>query len=118
MITPVHVSGALDNRSATWVNVIRNRAQHRPERVLYTFLVDGDARESRLTDRELDQRARAIAGKLQQLLPGDRVLLLYLPGLDYIAAFFGCLRPSRPPRSLQSFHYFCKQESPGSAKLL
>src|SRR5437773_2199877 len=78
MITPVHVSGALDNRSATWVNVIRNRAQHRPERVLYTFLVDGDARESRLTDRELDQRARAIAGKLQQLLPGDRVLLLYL----------------------------------------
>jgi len=92
MITPAHVSGALDNRSATWVNVIRNRAQHRPERVLYTFLVDGDARESRLTYRELDQRARAIAGKLQQhLLPGDRVLLLYPPGLNYIAAFFGCL---------------------------
>ena len=36
--------------------------------------------------------------------PGDRALLLYPPGLDFIAAFFGCLYagvvavPAYPPR--------------------
>src|SRR5207253_2034291 len=38
------------------------------------------------------------------IVPGDRVLLLYPPGLEYIAAFFGCLYagaiavPAYPPR--------------------
>jgi acyl-CoA synthetase (AMP-forming)/AMP-acid ligase II len=94
MVTPADVSAAVPraNRSETWVDVIRNRAQYRPERVVYTFLVDGDARESRLTYQGLDQRARAIAAILQRhLLPGDRALMLYPPGLDYVAAFFGCL---------------------------
>jgi acyl-CoA synthetase (AMP-forming)/AMP-acid ligase II len=76
----------------TWVDVIRDRTEHRPERVVYTFLVDGEARESRLAYHELEQRARAVAATLQShLSAGDRALLLYPPGLDYIAAFFGCL---------------------------
>ena len=53
----------------------------------------------------LDERARAIAALLQEHgAAGERVLLLYPPGLDYIAAFFGCLYagvvavPAYPPR--------------------
>jgi acyl-CoA synthetase (AMP-forming)/AMP-acid ligase II/acyl carrier protein len=53
----------------------------------------------------LDQRARAIAGRLQAAgASGQRVLLVFPPGLDYIAAFFGCLYaeavavPVYPPR--------------------
>jgi natural product biosynthesis luciferase-like monooxygenase protein/FkbM family methyltransferase len=53
----------------------------------------------------LDRRARAIAAKLQaQGMEGRRVLLLYPAGLEYIAAFFGCLYagavavPTYPPR--------------------
>jgi acyl-CoA synthetase (AMP-forming)/AMP-acid ligase II len=93
MVTPPDVSAVFRaNRSETWVDVIRNRTQHRPERVVYSFLVDGEARESRLPYLELEQRARAIAATLQQSLArGDRALLLYPPGLDYIVAFFGCL---------------------------
>ena len=45
-----------------------------------------------MTYGELDRRARVIAARLQlELQPGDRALLVYPPGLDFIAAFFGCL---------------------------
>src|SRR5262249_20772607 len=57
-----------------------------------------------LTYGELDEKARAIAASLAQSVgPGERVLLLYPPGLEYIAAFFGCLYanviavPAYPP---------------------
>lgn len=37
-------------------------------------------------------RAQAIAAKIQQhTQPGDRVLLIYQPGLDFICAFYACL---------------------------
>ncbi|MEM7345625.1 MAG: beta-ketoacyl synthase N-terminal-like domain-containing protein, partial [Chloroflexota bacterium] len=58
-----------------------------------------------LTYAALDQQARAIAGCLQKRgLTGERALLLYPPGLAFIAAFFGCLYagvvavPAYPPR--------------------
>ena len=58
-----------------------------------------------LTWGELDRRARAIAAALTEAgAAGERALLLYPPGLDYLAAFFGCLYagtvavPVYPPR--------------------
>ncbi|WP_240359708.1 non-ribosomal peptide synthetase [Pyxidicoccus trucidator] len=90
--------------SATLVDLLRERARLEPDFTLYTFLVDGEEQEERLTCAELDRRARMIAAGLSQLAPGERVLLLYPPGLDYIAAFFGCLYagvvavPVYPPR--------------------
>ncbi|NJL29960.1 MAG: fatty acyl-AMP ligase, partial [Thermoanaerobaculia bacterium] len=55
---------------------------------------------------ELDARARALAAALAQTVaPGERVLLLCPPGLDFIAAFLGCLYagtvavPAYPPAS-------------------
>ncbi len=57
-----------------------------------------------MTYAELDRQARTIAAQLQRLgAAGERVLLLYPPGLTYIAAFFGCLYagavavPAYPP---------------------
>ena len=58
-----------------------------------------------LTYAELDCQARAIGAHLQSLgVTGGRALLLYPPGIAYIAAFFGCLYagvvavPVYPPR--------------------
>lgn len=89
----------------TLIDLLRWRATHQPNRVGYTFLTDGETEENTLTYRELDRQARAIAAGLHSLVsPGDRVLLLYPPGLEYIAAFFGCLYagavavPAYPPR--------------------
>lgn len=89
----------------TFIELLRWRAVHQPDQRGYTFLVDGEIKETHLTYGELDQQARAIGSQLQQLgAMGERALLLYRPGLDYIAAFFGCLYagviavPAYPPR--------------------
>ncbi len=69
------------------------------------FLVDGETQEAALTYGGLDRRARAVAALLQgQGLAGERALLVYPPGLDYIVALMGCLYagvvavPTYPPR--------------------
>src|ERR1044072_1846990 len=76
----------------TLVELLRRRLPDQFNRTVYTFLVDGETEEVSLTYGELDARARAIAARLQRLGAfGERVLLLYPPDLEYIAAFFGCL---------------------------
>src|SRR5256714_3919743 len=79
-------------KPSTLNDLLRFRVLHQPERQGYTFLLDGETEESRLSYRELDRRARSIAAALQQVeASGARALLLYPPGLDFIAGFFGCL---------------------------
>jgi acyl-CoA synthetase (AMP-forming)/AMP-acid ligase II/acyl carrier protein len=75
----------------TLVDLLRRRAEQQPQRRTFTFLVDGEAAEVSFTNKELDARARAIASVLREhRLHGERVLLLYPPGLELIAAVFGC----------------------------
>jgi acyl-CoA synthetase (AMP-forming)/AMP-acid ligase II len=79
-------------REGNLVALLRRRALERPEAPAFTFLVDGEREEGRLTYAGLDRRAQAIAGRLQQeMAPGERAILLYPTGLDFVAAFFGCL---------------------------
>jgi acyl-CoA synthetase (AMP-forming)/AMP-acid ligase II len=92
--------------AAAFTDILRRRARQQPGRLLYTFLLDGEADEVSITYGELDRQARAVAALLRSLGgPGERTLLLYPPGLEYIAAFFGCLYagmiavPAYPPRS-------------------
>ncbi|AFZ22819.1 thioester reductase-like protein [Cylindrospermum stagnale PCC 7417] len=97
--------------SLSWItlsHLLHYRALQQPNRLAYTYLADGKEEEVSLTYQELDQKARAIAILLQNLkAPGKRVLLLYPPGLEFIAAFFGCLYagviavPVYPPRRNQ-----------------
>jgi 8-amino-7-oxononanoate synthase len=93
----------------TLVDVLRHRAFHQPDHRAFTFLVDGETEEVNLSYGELDQRARAVAAWLQSLdLQGQRALLLYPAGLDFIVGFFGCLYagvvavPAYPPRMNRS----------------
>jgi natural product biosynthesis luciferase-like monooxygenase protein/amino acid adenylation domain-containing protein/thioester reductase-like protein len=80
----------------TLVDTLRARAAATPNDTLYRFLVDGELDARSLTYAELDHRARAIAAAVaQQTAPGDRVLLLFAPGLEYISALFGCLYAGR-----------------------
>ncbi|HEV2964525.1 MAG TPA: amino acid adenylation domain-containing protein, partial [Candidatus Angelobacter sp.] len=75
-----------------------------------TFLKDGEQEEANWTYEELARRAWSIAGLLQSSKSaGQPVLLLYPPGPDFIAAFWGCLAagaiavPVYPPRSNRNF---------------
>ncbi len=91
------------------VDLLRHRAGHQAHDRAFIYLVDGETEEIQLTYQELDRQARAVAARLQAAnLEGERAVLLYPPGLDFIAAFFGCLYagvvavPAYPPRRNRS----------------
>jgi acyl-CoA synthetase (AMP-forming)/AMP-acid ligase II len=93
---------------STLVDALGKRARHQPDKKAYTFLKDGEIETDTLNYQELERLARAIAAQLQSFNAiGQRALLLYHPGLEFIAAFFGCLYagviavPVYPPRANQ-----------------
>ncbi|AKJ29468.1 condensation domain-containing protein [Caldimonas brevitalea] len=77
---------------ADLVTALRLRALLHPERSAIEFLGDGDNVTERLSYGQLDQRAQALAAVLQEAAaPGERALLLFPTGPDYVIAFFACL---------------------------
>ncbi|HSU84339.1 MAG TPA: AMP-binding protein, partial [Thermoanaerobaculia bacterium] len=91
------------------IDLLRLRAAERPLRPALTFLADGERPAGQLTYADLDLQARRVGALLQrQARPGDRVVLMLPPGLEFVAAFFGCLYagvvavPAYPPRSSRS----------------
>ncbi len=75
----------------TITDLLRQRAQQFPARRAFVF-EDETGQTVAWTYAELDQRATTIASWLvEQAEVGDRALLVYPAGLDFIAAFFGCL---------------------------
>jgi acyl-CoA synthetase (AMP-forming)/AMP-acid ligase II/predicted NAD/FAD-binding protein/thioesterase domain-containing protein/acyl carrier protein len=90
----------------TFLDVIEYQARlHAGKRAL-TF-VDDDCKESQvLTYGEILRQARRVAAALLgewNVKPGDRVLLVYMPGLDFIVALLGAMMagvlpvPAYPP---------------------
>ncbi|MEO6026330.1 MAG: AMP-binding protein [Candidatus Binatia bacterium] len=83
----------MDERTGgiTLVDVLRRRAAESPDRIAYTFLVDGEEIETSLTYLELEVWARRIAVALAaRHLEGRTALLVCDPGLDFVAGLFGC----------------------------
>ena len=87
------------------MDLLVHRSLHQGQDRAFIFLRDGKTDELVLTYAELDRQARAIGARLQAMgMTGERALLLYPAGLDFIAAFFGCLYagvvavPAYPPR--------------------
>ena len=91
----------------------------------YRFLSDGESDEMTITHAELDLRARSIGARLQmQLRAGDRAILLLPPGLDFAAAFWGCLyagviavpcyppHPARLEKSMPVIRHILQDASP------
>src|SRR5262245_34099759 len=90
----------------TVTGLLRHHLAKSPDRLAYRFLSGTPGEEQSWTYRDLDVRARAIAGRLQREgLRGRPVLLLLPPGLEYVAAFVGCLYagtiavPAYPPEN-------------------
>ena len=76
----------------TLVELLRWRALQQPEQRIYTYLADGEMEGAHLTHEALDLQARAVGALLQSHgASGERALLLYPAGLEFIPAFFGCL---------------------------
>jgi len=88
------------------VDIARAHALCRAGRRIYTFLGYRPREEaSHLSMGQLDTEARAVAARLATVAErGDRILLLFRPGLGFVSAFLGCLYagmvavPSTVPR--------------------
>lgn len=73
------------------VDLLEQQTVRYHDRLAYRFL-DETGEEHSLTFGEFDAAARSVAAMLsQELSPGDRAVLVYPAGLDFIVAFFGCL---------------------------
>ncbi|MEW9533748.1 fatty acyl-AMP ligase [Microbispora sp. NPDC049125] len=90
------------------VAVLRDRAADQGDQPATVFLPDSPAGEVPLTYAELDEGARRVGAWLQaRIEPGDRVLLMNLPGNAFLIGFFGCLYggaiavPAPPPDGLR-----------------
>jgi acyl-CoA synthetase (AMP-forming)/AMP-acid ligase II len=82
---------AMGESRGSLVDVLRTHALERPGQRAFAFAEDGERVGDWLTTGELDARARAIATRLGPDAGGERALLLYPAGVDFVAAFFGCL---------------------------
>ena len=86
--------------------MLEHWAEHRSDKPAYLF-TDIESVENQLTYAELWENVRALAGYMQhrcRIRSGDRVLLTYPPGLDFVIGFFACHAvgaiavPAYPPR--------------------
>jgi acyl-CoA synthetase (AMP-forming)/AMP-acid ligase II len=74
------------------VEALRARAVESADRTAFRFLLNGEHETVRMSYAALDERARSFAVCLGQLgAAGQPVLLAVPPGLDFVAALFGCL---------------------------
>ena len=83
--------------TSSFADILAGRARDDPDATAFVF-----ESEDRVSYAELDARARTIAAALDGA-QGERVLLVYPPGLEYVAALFGCFYagavavPAYPP---------------------
>uniref|UniRef100_A0A8C7U993 Disco interacting protein 2 homolog C n=1 Tax=Oncorhynchus mykiss TaxID=8022 RepID=A0A8C7U993_ONCMY len=87
--------------------VLQWRAQTTPDHVLYTLLNSRGTIASSLSCVQLHKRAEKIATMLAErghLQDGDHVALVYPPGIDLIAAFYGCLYAGCVPITVRPPH--------------
>jgi acyl-CoA synthetase (AMP-forming)/AMP-acid ligase II len=77
---------------ASLVELLRCRAADQPDDRAFVFLDDRQNEAATLTFATLERRAFAVAAALAARgKRGDRALLLFPPGLDFVVALFGCL---------------------------
>jgi acyl-CoA synthetase (AMP-forming)/AMP-acid ligase II len=82
-------------QAVSLLDVLNQRVLLQPDDAAYIFVRDDNeqASQEHVTYKQLALRVRAIAARLQalQIQPGERALLFYPQGVDYITAFLGCL---------------------------
>ncbi|RLT97984.1 non-ribosomal peptide synthetase [Ketobacter sp.] len=91
------------------IELLEARAGLHPDKVAFTFLPDGEDQGITVTYAQLRDQARSTAVRYAAVAkPGDRALMLFPSGLEFIFAFFGCLYsgiiavPAYPPRRNQN----------------
>lgn len=101
-----HSSFSKQNEAcSTLIELLAIRARQTSSFPVYTYLRDGEEATQIVTFRELEDKSKVVAATLQQTSQaGERVMLLYPPGIEFASSYFGCLYSQRlavplpPPR--------------------
>lgn len=73
------------------VELLHRRAAAQPHDTAYIVLADRGGEEATITFAELQRRAHALARRIAEAAPaGERALLLFPSGIEFIVALFGC----------------------------
>lgn len=94
MITDSFLNGIIndvDTYKYTIPEILRSRATTTPNEIAYIYLYDGENDEEAITYKQLDEAATAIS--IQLLASGnrgERALMLFPPGMEFIKALYGC----------------------------
>jgi acyl-CoA synthetase (AMP-forming)/AMP-acid ligase II len=74
------------------VALLARRAADQGDDRAYVFVSDRGTEEAALSFRQLHDSASALASRLTAVArPGDRAILVFPPGIEFMVAFFGCL---------------------------
>lgn len=99
----------------TLLDIYKYRAEVQPDDIAYIFLEDGDDLERKITFQELHKQALVVAqGLREHAVEGDRAILVYQPGMDFIVAFTACVYagviavPVYPPTGIKDIPRFVK----------
>jgi acyl-CoA synthetase (AMP-forming)/AMP-acid ligase II len=94
----------IEKEFTDFISLLKWRAKTQPAKTAFIFLDENCRETEKLSYAELNIRAEAIAAELTRRNAfGERVLLLFEPGLEFICAFMGCLYagaiavPAYPP---------------------
>lgn len=94
------------SKSDTLVGLLQSYLQAHPNKKAFIFLGEDNSEQDALTYKELDCKAKVLASQLlKSAQPGDRAMLLFPSGLEFITAFFACEYagiipvPMLPPRN-------------------
>ena len=93
-----------DPPTSSLIDCLQYWTERQPQEIAYYF-TDGEDAEESLTYAAFTARVHAIAARLTKLsMAGERAILMYPPGLDFITGYFGCLAagaiavPAYPPK--------------------
>lgn len=97
----------------TMVEIFEKNCSDNPEKIIYYYLEDGLNETERITFSRMNLRVKAVAAALQErCVKGDRALMLFPSGIEFIVSLFGCFYsgiigvPTYPPRKNRMFDRF------------
>lgn len=101
-----------DTFTYTICDILKFRAENTPDKVAFIFLKDGETDKETITYQQLYEQAWAVAHAIRSrgMQPGERALLLFPPGMEFVKTLFGCFYagiygvPAYPPRKNRSFN--------------
>ncbi|MFT5719253.1 MAG: acyl-CoA synthetase (AMP-forming)/AMP-acid ligase II, partial [Oleiphilaceae bacterium] len=109
----------------SYVDLYRHRAEKQANELAYVFLENGEDQENKITFGDLHRQALIVAASIREFaLAGERVLLVYQPGTDFIITFTACVYagvvavPVYPPQSQKDWPRFVKIIRNCSASLI